>query len=371
MKDMNIFKINISIILLLLTIGFVSCTDQEVISEEIQIVLPIVENQQKALLDFFEESGNYINSPQSPFLLDVEDIKANMDKYLLIDMRYHEDYYKGHIDGAINVDRENIIAFLKTLNIYQYEKIILIDNTGQGSAYVASILRAIGYGNIFPMKYGMSVWNNEFAFNWTDKLADKYASFITVEDYPKNKKGDFPTINTAGKSLSEILEIRAQAEINFYFAVTIDSLYANKDDYYIINYWPKAKYDEAHMIGAHWYEPKKSLNPSQDLSTIPTNKKVIVYCISGQNSSAVAGYLRLLGYDAYSLRFGANSFMHKDAIANEWRGFVAKEKLHNYPMVLGEFPSKKKEAKANTIKNPDLNFKHRKVVQPDPSEVCD
>jgi len=63
--------------------------------------------------------------------------------------------------------------------------------------------------------------------------------------------------------------------------------------------------------------------------------------------------------------------MNKDAIANDWHGFVAKEKLHDYPLVLGEFPSKKKKAKANTIKNPDLNFKHRVVVQPNPDEVCD
>lgn len=368
---MNIVKINFSLIILLFTLGFTSCQDQDTNTQEIEFILPVVENQQKALLDFFEKSGNYINSPNSPFLLDIDDIRENMSNYLLIDIRYHEDYSKGHIDGAINVDREHIMAFLKTLNIYQYEKIVIIDNTGQGSAYVASILRAIGYGNIYPMKYGMSVWNKVFASNWTDKLADKYASFITTENLDKNSKGEFPKIHTAGKTISEILAIRAQTEINYNFAVTIDNLVANIDEYYIINYWPKAKYDEAHLVGARWYEPKKSLNPSQDLSTIPTNKKVVVYCISGQNSSAVVGYLRLLGYDAYSLRFGANSFMHKNTISNNWHGFVAKEKLREYPIVLGDNPSKKKEAKANTIKNPDLNFKHRIVVQPNPDEVCD
>ena len=193
---MNIFKLNFSLALLLIALGFSSCQNQDTEINEVEFVLPVVKNQQQALLDFFENSGNYINSPQSPFLLDIDDVKDNMDNYLLIDIRYHEDYYKGHIDGAINVDRENIIAFLKTLNIYQYEKIILIDNTGQGSAYVASILRAIGYGNIFPMKYGMSVWNEVFAFNWTDKLGDKYADFITTDNYEKNPKGDFPNINS-------------------------------------------------------------------------------------------------------------------------------------------------------------------------------
>jgi len=60
--------------------------------------------------------------------------------------------------------------------------IIIIDNTGQGATYVTSILRAIGYGNAFAMKFGMTAWNPKFESNWTQKVGDRAKSLITKEE---------------------------------------------------------------------------------------------------------------------------------------------------------------------------------------------
>ncbi len=368
---MKKFNVILGILLMLISVSFSSCTNDNVSSTAATIDIPPIKNQSEALANFFAKSGDYINAINSPYLISVDDVKDNLDNYLIIDTRYHEDYVKGHIDGAINVDREKIISFLKSLNIYQYEKIIIVDNTGQGAAYVASILRAIGYGSVYPMKDGMASWNKEFAYHWADAVGDKYPNYITSEVYKKAKKSSLPKINTKGKTISDILEIQAQKAISYNFSITIDNLIPNIDDYYIINYWPKSKYLKAHLKGAHWYEPKKSININTYLTTIPSNKKVLVYCYTGQNSSAVTAYLRLLGYDAYSLRFGSNSFMHSMAVKNGWHGYIAANKVNDFPIVKGDAPSTKKKAKANEIKNPDLNFKHRAVIQPDPSEVCD
>ena len=368
---MKKYNIILGLLLLLISISFSSCSDNSIDNTKAVINIPPITNQSEALVNFFAKSGDYINAINSPYLISVDDVKDNLDAYLIIDTRYHEDYVKGHIDGAINVDREKIIDFLKSINIYQYPKIIIVDNTGQGAAYIASILRAIGFGSVYPMKDGMASWNKEFAYHWGNGIGDKYPEYITKKPIKKGKKSELPTINTKGNTLSEILEIQAQKAINYNFSITIDNLIAHIDDYYIINYWQKSKYLKAHLIGAHWYEPKKSININSDLKTIPKDKKVILYCFTGQNSSAVAGYLRILGYDAYSLRFGSNSFMHTKAIQNGWHAYIAANKVHEYPIVSGELPSAKKEAKANKIINPDLNFKHREVIQPDPSEVCD
>jgi rhodanese-related sulfurtransferase len=368
MKRHNII---LGILLLFISVSFNSCTDNSIETKQASIIIPPITNQAETLANFFNSSGDYINAANSPYLISVDDVKDNLDNYLVIDTRYHEDYTKGHIDGAINVDRENIIKFLKSINIYQYEKIIIVDNTGQGAAYVASILRAIGFGSVYPMKDGMASWNKEFAFHWQNGIGDKYNDYVESKVNKKPKKGKLPNINTKGQTLSEILDIQAQKAINYNFSVTIDNLIANYDDYYIINYWPKTKYEKAHLKGARWYGPKKSININEDLTTIPANKKVLVYCYTGQNSSSVAGYLRMLGYDAYSLRFGSNSFLHSQALKNGWHAYNAADKVNDYPLVTGKNPSAKKESKANTIHNPDLNFKHRKVIQPDPSEVCD
>jgi len=370
MKIYKYFKI--SLLISVLAIGFGACTSSDSnASKNVELRMPAINNQAGVLAKFFDKSGDYINSPQSPFLIRADEVMELKENYLLLDIRYHEDYVAGHVEGAINIDRENIISFLNSYNSFQYDKIIVIDNTGQGATYVTSILRAIGYGNAFAMKFGMTAWNPKFESNWTQKVGDRAKSLITKEETPKGPKVGCPSIITNGNSISEILMIRAQKEIDVNYSITISNLEKSLNDYYIINYWPKAKYDEAHLKGAIWYQPKKSMNIHQDLCTLPTDKKILVYCYTGQNSSAVVAYLRILGYDAYNLRFGTNSFMHKDAIANGWSGFIAKERVNNFPFILGPKPSKEKEAKANKVNNPNLNFKHRKVIQPNPDEVCD
>ncbi|MCK5856631.1 MAG: rhodanese-like domain-containing protein [Bacteroidales bacterium] len=368
MKHIKLFK---GILLVFIAFAFSSCTETVLDSKQATINLPQITDQSDAIVNFFNNSGDYINGENSPYLISVDEVKENIDKYLLIDTRYHEDYVLGHIDGAINVDREMIIDFLKSINIYQYEKIIIIDNTGQGSAYVTSVLRAIGYGSAYGMKFGMSSWSKVFADRWQKNVGDKYANYITKEEFAKAPKGKIPVFKTKGQSISEILELRAKEVINYNFSVTVDNLIKNIDDYYIITYWSKANYDIAHLKEAVWYQPKKSLNINVDLSTIPTDKKVVIYCNTGHRGSSVAAYLRILGYDAYNLRFGVNSFIHKEALVNGWHAYIANEKVNDFDIVIGENPSKEKKAKANTIINPDLNFKHREVIQPDPSEVCD
>lgn len=363
--------LKIGLLITVVNISMWRCTAPTNEISRVELQMPKIQDQTTTLLSFFEKSGDYINSPESPFLIKADDVDENKDNYLLLDIRYHEDYVAGHIEGALNIDRENIISFLKTFNSLQYEKIVIIDNTGQGAAYVVSILRALGYGNAYAMKFGMSVWNPKFESGWTGQIGNRYSEYTTDKNTPKAPVGKFPIIKTKGKTISEILEIRAQEEINFNYSVTIESLISNLDGYYIINYWPKARYDETHLKGAIWYNPKSSMKMSGELNTLPTNKKILVYCYTGQNSSAVTAYLRLLGYDAYSLRFGFNSFGNKEAISNGWSGFIASEEVHNFDFITGEKASKEEEAKSNKITYPDLNFKHREVVHPNPKTICD
>jgi hypothetical protein len=36
-----------------------------------------------------------------------------------------------------------------------------------------------------------------------------------------------------------------------------------------------------------------------------------VYCFTGQHSANVVAYLKMLGYDAYSVKFGSNAFINQ------------------------------------------------------------
>ncbi len=56
-----------------------------------------------------------------------------------------------------------------------------------------------------------------------------------------------------------------------------------------------------HIPGAHHWDPASLVRQRNQL---PRNRKLVVYCYTGQSSSACAAFLNLTGYDAYNLRWG-------------------------------------------------------------------
>ena len=103
-----------------------------------------------------------------------------------------------------------------------------------------------------------------------------------------------------------------------------------RDSYYIVNYWPVAEYDQGHVEGSIQYTPKNDLKLATFIKTLPTNKIIVVYCYTGQTSAQVATYLRLLGYDAKSLQFGANRLFYETVPASKWNEAT---EFMNYPVV--------------------------------------
>ena len=45
----------------------------------------------------------------------------------------------------------------------------------------------------------------------------------------------------------------------------------------------------------------------EGLVQLPKDKKIIVYCYTGQTASQTVAILRLLGYEAYNMQFGMGS----------------------------------------------------------------
>jgi len=74
------------------------------------------------------------------------------------------------------------------------------------------------------------------------------------------------------------------------------------------------------------------MSSTSDLSTLPTDKTVLVYSQTGQESAYVVAYLDLLGYDAGNLAYGANSFMHSVLKDNGGDAFT-KKNVNMYPVI--------------------------------------
>ena len=298
-----------------------------------------------ALIKYINNSGDFINSKGVPNMVSADDVYDNLDSYYVLDIRSHEEYVAGHINGAVNVKANEIIEFLdKNVSPIIYDKLVIACHSGQSASYVTSILRLVGYNNVYAMKYGMGAWNRSLD-KWSPNVSNKYANKLETTNNPKGKKVAFPEINTGEHCGAEILHARAVTVLNTPFSklkINADRAFTDSS-FYIINYWPEAKYNKGHIPGAVQYTPKQDLNDTTFLNTLPTDKKILVYCFTGQNAAFTIAYLRLLGYNAFTLGFGANSFMHSDLVArSNWHGFKAAEKLNDFPLIPGEEPTDKK-----------------------------
>jgi len=340
-------KAKLFLIFLLPIFFFFSCGNNQV-SDKKEIKEAVVEsvNEAQLLVEFVENTSNFINTKRAPTMITPEEVYENLGKYLVLDIRSQSLYETGHIDGAVHVKYSELYSFLKNdVAASRYPKIVLACNSGQSASYAASLLQLAGFANVYVLKWGMSSWAKQFAEKkWVKSVSEKYAKQLQTKGNAKGKKGGLPTLSTGKKQAYKILINRVQELLKVGFkkaAIKKDTVFANPEKFYTINYWPVDKYALGHIPGAVQYQPKKSLSTDKYLLTLPTNKPVVVYCFTGQHSAFVTAYLRLLGYDAYSLRYGANSFMNSTMKkgGKAWHGFDAKIHVKNYPLVAGALPS--------------------------------
>ena len=297
----------------------------------------------KILVDYLEANGNYINT-EAPSMILATEINENLKnkKYLVIDIRRDTDYDKGHIKGAVNLKSEELIKYFdKKIKPENFDKISIVCYSGQSAAYYTAVMRLLGYNNVYTLKWGMSSWNKQNAQNfWVKNSTSNHANKLETKANTMPAKGAAPMISTGKTDPKEILEDRALMAIGTAynkFIIKADDVFANPSNYYVVNYWNEDQYSKGHVPGSVRYQPKKSFNFSEDLTTLPTDKKIVVWCHTGQTAAYIVAYLHMLGYDAGNLGYGANSFMNAELIKNGdgWNAFTEKES-NNFPLATKE-----------------------------------
>jgi rhodanese-related sulfurtransferase len=319
---------------------FFSCSggpkksEQAEVTNQKAVTKPVEINAEARLLaDYLVETGDYVNSREFPSLIGADaTLEALSGKTLVIDMRKPEIFTKGHIKGAVNVEISGLTDyFASKIKPFEYDKIILACNSGQSSSYSTSLLRLMGYGNVYSLRWGMSGWSPKMENKWLDNISSDYEAQLDTTDTPKAAPGDFPVMNTGKTTGAEIMDQRIQTLFTEYENATIsaDTVFSHPEKYYIINYERKDKYDAGHVPGAIRYKPGGTLGIIAEMQTIPADKQVVVYCGTGHNSAFVTAYLRLFGYNAKTLRFGNNGFMHDKMVREEqtmaWQPYTEKD----------------------------------------------
>lgn len=298
---------------------FVSCGRSEEAAETAS--LP---DESKNLYDYLKDNGDYINQPTTPAIMTASDFIQMMDSrnIMVIDLRDSEQYAAGHVKGAVNVQPANVQEFFKNhIDAPSFERVVFLCNRGQLSSYVSGIMRLLGNNNTWAVWFGMSSLDSAMAKGWDGVIGNHPEAITDTSNVNLPEKGSLPVLATGGTSAYEIASIQAGkllAEESKEFLIEYSEVMKNPKAYHIVAYVAPDHYNKSgHLPGAVWLTPKKSLDLNAELLTLPTDKPIVLYCYNGQHSAQATAYLRMLGYNARSLMYGENAFMHDFLTKND------------------------------------------------------
>lgn len=293
---------------------------------------PTLQEQMADVGDVYLTGGIKIITADALFA----DITNSVNLYM-IDLRSATDFATaGHIAGAVNWTIGNLPDNLS--QIPSGAKVVCICYSGQTAGWACSFLRMKGY-DAYSLKWGMCGWTADPAVNlnkWTNVVPNGGA--LETENHPLTTQYELPEFVCGAGSV----EAAISEECNEQFdgglkTISANDLYANINDGNAVNnpfllcYWAETPYNAGHIPGSYRFEPG-SLGLEENLKYLPVDKQIVVYCYTGQTSAQVCTYLRMLGYDAFSMLFGMNAVTDRTDILGT---NIYHAPATNYPVVTG------------------------------------
>ena len=297
-------------ILLVLSIVFtISCKDETASPQNLAF---------ETLTDYLVANDLDISNVLTGWIIAAADVVDNESDYYIIDIRADSIYNVGHIPGAVNSTLGNILTTAETSG---GKPILVVCYTGQGAGHGVCALRLSGYDDAKVLKWGMSGWSGDFD-SWTGNVgnaADGNANWTTdatatVADF----EGAELDVNADEEDGAAILAERVEVMLAGSFkGVTNADVLASPANYFINNYWAAGDVDlYGHIVGAYRINPLTVAG--EEIYNLDPDKTVVTYCWTGQTSSVITAYLTVLGYDAASLKFGANGMIYDNLADHKW-----------------------------------------------------
>ena len=251
------------------------------------------------------------------------DLNTFLNKYYIIDIRSATAYADGHISGAKNVAFANILT--EGANAEAAGKpALVVCYTGQTACYATALMRMYGYVHTQALKWGMSGWNSTTAAAWNNAIgneADGHANW-SYGGAPTNSVYKDPEISSLSTNGQNILKSRVELAVQEGFkGVNGTDVLNNPNSYFINNFFSSADYEAfGHIAGAYRIDPLTLADNSY--KGLDPDGTLVTYCYTGQTSAVITACLRVLGYDAYSLKFGMNGMFNSNSVwaSNQWGG---------------------------------------------------
>lgn len=263
------------------------------------------------------------------------DVPAFIEKYTIFDLRSAEAFAAGHVEGATNIAFSDILTSAAAAP--SDKPILTICYTGQTACYATALLRLSGYRKAQALKWGMAGWNSNFSEKWDNgigNIAEGSNNWTTNQTATKTFAD--PTLTETMTDGQTLLDARiATVVADGFKGVGASDVLTNPTDYCINNFFdedPHTSY--GHIAGSYRIKPLSIAGG--EINNLDPSAKVVTYCYTGQTSAVVTAFLRVLGYDAYSLKFGMNGLYNSNSAwsgPNQW-GVTANPK--DLPFVEGK-----------------------------------
>ncbi len=235
--------------------------------------------------------------------------------YYVIDLRAADAFNNdGHIKNAVNTTLGNILTTAEGAGALP---ILVVCYTGQTAAHAVIALRLSGYADAKVLKWGMAGWNADFAGKWAANSGAEHgiigvdnANWTFPAAITANSEFDYPEFEVTADDGAGILEARiAEMLTNGFKGVASTDVLTTPTDYFVNNYWALADVEHyGHIAGAYRVNPLTLAG--DEIKHLDPNGTVATYCWTGQTSSMITAYLNIIGYNAVSIKFGANSMIY-------------------------------------------------------------
>lgn len=268
----------------------------------------------ETLKTYLQDNNMDLTDMLDGWITTAANVNENLDGYYVMDIRSEEDFNNGHIEGAVHSSLGTIVQDAAAAD----KPIIVACYTGQTAGHAVMALRLSGYTDAKVLKFGMSSWHDDFAGPWNGNIgdaADGHTNWTMDTDEPTVDTYDYPSLTTDMTDGAAILEERVAVITSGFNGVVNTAVLDNPGNYYINNFWSEESWDHyGHIEGAKRIYPLSLDN----IDSYDASKTVVTYCYTGQTSSMITAYLKMLGYDALSLKFGANGMVHTSMESHKW-----------------------------------------------------
>jgi rhodanese-related sulfurtransferase len=246
----------------------------------------------------------------------LADVQTFINTYDIIDIRSAQDFATSHIEGATNSTLANILTVAAT----KTKPILVVCYTGQTAGHAVVALRLSGYPTAKVLKWGMSGWRADLSGPWanaTGDIAVGNANWLNTPNLATPTTFADPTLTVTGTG-AQMLQARVTEMLNGGFnGVNSADVLATPSNYFINNYWAQADVDaHGHIAGAYRILPLSIAGG--EMKNLDPSEVVVTYCWTGQTSSMVTAYLKVLGFNAKSLKFGSNAMIFSDITGHQY-----------------------------------------------------